>query len=268
MPLTMLSEWAKKAIRAPFHLVGLELTRRPSRDADDQRIFFLHLPKCGGVSVNMAMRRAFGAQKVDGLNPNASRRVAERRGKDLRRFRTSLLFYYMAVENVNVISGHFSWNDDVYEQFSKKWAYVTVLRDPIRRWFSHYFYDRHKSDGYFSTEKNLSTFLHSERAREMGTIYARRLSGSQITNLNQAVEMAKVNMEKFEILGFLEDMDAFADQFSNYFGIKLDIPIKNTSPAKDKKEGARKNEEYVHKVRRMCKHDIEIYNYARKLVYK
>ena len=145
MPLTALSEWAEKAIRAPFHLAGLELIRRPSHDADDQRIFFLHLPKCGDVSVNMAMRRAFGAQKVDGLNPNASRRVAERRGKDLRRFRTSLLFYYMAMENVNVISGHFSWNDDVYEQFSKKWAYVTVLRDPIRRWFSHYFYNRHKT---------------------------------------------------------------------------------------------------------------------------
>ena len=41
MPLTALSEWAEKAIRAPFHLAGLELIRRPSRDADDQRIFFL-----------------------------------------------------------------------------------------------------------------------------------------------------------------------------------------------------------------------------------
>jgi hypothetical protein len=268
MPLTMLSEWAKKAIRAPFHLVGLELTRRPSRDADDQRIFFLHLPKCGGMSVNRAMSRAFGAQRLAVLNPTASWRAAEIRGKDPMDYRTSLLFYYMSMKDVNVITGHFSWCDDAYEHFSKDWTYVTILRDPVRRWFSHYFYDRHKSGGYFSTEKNLSTFLHSERAREMGTIYARRLSGSQVTNMNQAVELAKVNLEKFEILGFLEDMDVFADQFSNYFGIKLSIPRKNTSPAKDKKEGARKNEEYVHKVRGLCKHDIEIYNHARKLVYK
>ncbi|PSO83052.1 MAG: hypothetical protein BRC41_12785 [Cyanobacteria bacterium QH_9_48_43] len=268
MPLTALSEWAEKAIRAPFHLAGLELIRRPSRDADDQRIFFLHLPKCGGVSVNMAMRRAFGAQKVDGLNPNASRRVAERRGKDLRRFRTSLLFYYMAMENVNVISGHFSWNDDVYEQFSKKWAYVTVLRDPIRRWFSHYFYNRHKSGGYLGIEKDLPTFLHSERAREMGTHYTRRLSSPEATELNQAVGQAKVNLEKFEVLGLLDDMDAFADQFSSQFGVRLNIPTKNTSPMEDNKYEAMRKEEYINRVKEICKNDTEIYKYAHKLACK
>jgi hypothetical protein len=208
MPLTALSEWAEKAIRAPFHLAGLELIRRPSRDADDQRIFFLHLPKCGGVSVNMAMRRAFGAQKVDGLNPNASRRVAERRGKDLRRFRTSLLFYYMAMDLLH-------------------------------------------GDG--KCECNFRT---------------RHLSSPEATELNQAVGQAKVNLEKFEVLGLLDDMDAFADQFSSQFGVRLNIPTKNTSPMEDNKYEAMRNEEYIHRVKEICKNDIEIYNYARKLVFR
>jgi len=268
MLLATLSEWAEKAIRAPFHLVGLEVIRRPSPNAHGQRVFFLHLPKCGGVSVNMAMRRAFGAQKVDGLNPNASWRAAEMRGEDPIVYRTSLLYYYMAMEDVNVITGHFSWSDDAYEQFSKDWAYVTLLRDPVRRWFSHYFYDRYKSSGYFSTEEELPTFLKSERAREMGTLYARRLSDPQVTDLDRAVEQAKVNLEKFEVLGCLGNMDAFTDRFSSRFGIELNVPRKNTSPAKDKEDEARKNENYVRKVKELCRHDIEIYNRARKSVRK
>lgn len=268
MSLATLPEWAEKVIRAPFHLVGLELIRRRSPNAHDQRVFFLHLPKCGGVSVNRAMSRAFGAKNLVGLDPPASWRAAEMRGEDPMVYRTSLLFYYMAMEDVNVITGHFSWSDEAYEQFSKDWAYVTLLRDPVRRWFSHYFYDRYKSGGYFSTEEELSAFLHSKRAREMGALYARRLSDPQVTDLDQAVEQAKVNLEKFEVLGCLGNMDAFTDQFSSRFGIELNVPRKNTSPAKNKEDEARKNENYVREVKELCRRDIEIYNCARKLARK
>lgn len=268
MPLITLPGWAEKAIRAPFHLVGLELIRRQSQNASDQRIFFLHLPKCGGVSLKRALSRAFGAQNLARLDSMASWRAAKIRGEDLMDYRRSLLFYYMKMDDINVIAGHFSWSDDVYDRFSQDWEYITLLRNPIRRWFSHYFYDRYRGDTYFSIEKDLPAFLHSERAREMGTLYTRRLSDPQITDLNRAVDQAKVNLEKFEILGLLEDMDAFVDQFSDRFGIRLSIPRKNTNPAEDHKYEAQENEEYIHRVKELCSNDMEIYDHARKLARK
>jgi len=262
----MLSELAKRAIQAPFHLLGLEVVRRRSTGVHDQKIYFLHLPKCGGVSINRAMSRAFGPQKLAGLDPKASWRAAQIKGKDPMEYRMSLLHYYLAMQNVNVVTGHFTWDDDVYDRFSSDWAYVTLLRDPIRRWFSHYFYDRYTKGGYFKVDDDLASFLHSERAREMGTLYTRRLSDSQVTDLDYAAEQAKANLEKFDVLGLTEDMNAFVDRFSRQLGVRLSIPRKNANPAGGEKAKAQENEDYVDAVRELCKHDMAIYDHARKLL--
>ena len=102
----------------------------------------------------------------------------------------------------------------------------------------------------------------------MGALYTRHLSSPEATELNQVVRQAKVNLEKFEVLGLLDDMDAFADQFSSQFGVRLNIPTKNTSPMEDNKYEAMRNEEYIHRVKEICENDIEIYKYARRLVCK
>jgi hypothetical protein len=266
MRLAIVPKLVEKAIRATFHLVGLDVVRRKSRNAHNQRIFFLHLPKCGGVSVNRALSRAFGAEKLAGLNPTASWQAAEIRGEDPWDYRTSLLFYYMAMKRVNVVTGHYTWSEEAYRHFSEDWAYITLLRDPVRRWFSHYFYDRYRNDAGFGIEEDLSTFLHSERAKEMGALYALRLSDLQVTDMERAVEQAKTNLEKFDVLGFTEDINDFVDQFLHRFEVHLNVPHKNKSPAEDKKDQAQVNQEYVSRVRDLCKYDVEIYDYARKLV--
>jgi len=222
----MASEFFKKVVGVPFRLMGLKLVRRESPYADDQRIFFLHLPKCGGVSLNRALSRAFGPHNLAALDPTAGRRAAELLGEPYEEYRSSLLWYYMSMQGVNVVTGHFSWSDEVYNRFCEEWTYVTLLRDPVSRWLSHYFYNRYGGGEYCAIEQDLLDFLGSRRARKMGTLYTRRLSDSHAENLDQRVEQAKSNLKKFDIIGTLDRLSEFKLKLSGKTGISLDMPKK------------------------------------------
>jgi len=261
----MYKETIKKIIGFPFRLMGLKLVRRKSPRANDQRLFFLHLPKCGGVSVNRALSRAFGPHNLAALNSTAGRRAAEILGEPYKEYRAHLLWYYMSMKNVNVVTGHFSWCNKAYDAFCEDWMYVTLLREPVSRWFSHYFYNRYGGGDYCAIEKELPEFLDSERARRMGTMYTRRLSDVQTGGLSRKVNDAKSALNKFDLVGVTQEINEFRVSLSNKIGIKLSLPKKNTSPKKNKKKEAIERKGVRRKVEKMCKEDIEIFNHAKKL---
>lgn len=262
----MVPEFIKEAIQASFRLAGLKVVRRKSPHADDQRIFFLHLPKCGGVSINRALSRAFGPYNLTALNATAWKRAVEIRSENRERYKEALLFYCMSMDNVNVVTGHFSWSDRAHEIFCDDWMYITLLRNPVSRWFSHYFYDRYGQGSYFNgIEEDLPGFLHSKRAREMGALYTRRLSDFQTANLDQSVEHAKSNLEKFDVLGVLENINDFGSRLSRKINIDLKIPRKNKSPAENEKKKAEENKELAREVEKICKYDMEVYRHAHEI---
>jgi hypothetical protein len=229
----------------------------------NRKIFFLHLPKCGGSSIREALSTVCPDEKIAALNPHASRRAAEARGEDMLRYRALLLPYYMAREDVQVLTGHFSWSTEAYEHFGDDWSYVTLLRDPVQRWFSHYFYDRYKSHSdHFKIEDGLDTFLASDRAREMGNLYARRLTDPTHREASDVVKQAKENLDKFDIVGVVEHIDNFVSRLSNQAETKVEVSKKNESPSQERKKNALKDEKYVGKVREICKKDKMIYDFA------
>lgn len=230
------------------------------------KIFFLHLPKCGGSSIRNAFSEAFHPRQIAELHPHASREAAELLGEDMLTYRASLLPYYMAMNNAHVLTGHFPWSDDAYNQFGADWSYVTVLRDPVKRWFSHYFYDRYKTHSdHFRIEDDLDTFIKSERALQMGNLYVRRLSNPG-TERPDAVKQAKANLRKFQVIGLTENLKGFVSRFNEQFGVELHIPRKNESPAQDKKRNAYNNDRYRRVVESICESDIVLYEYAKSLV--
>jgi hypothetical protein len=232
---------------------------------DDLRLFFLHLPKCGGSSVRNALASAVDPEKIAALHPHASRRAAAICGEDMLCYRASLLPYYMAMGDVSVLTGHFPWSDEAYEQFGEEWTYATVLRHPVRRWFSHYFYDRYKEHSdHFKIGEDLSTFLQSERAHEMGALYARRLSDPEVVRVDQAAEQAKENLERFDVVGVLDDLHVLNRKLEEYLGVELEIEKKNESPARDRKQNAMQDEAIRGEVEDLCAADLEIYNHIRE----
>ena len=136
-------------------------------------------------------------------------------------------------QNVPFISGHFSFSDKAYQYFSNTYSYITILRDPIKRWISQYFFDKYKPHKFRQIHEDLPTFIQSERGKSHGYQYVQMLGGlhpSGEYSSQQAIERAKENLHKLEVVGCLEYIDVFMKQFENRFGVKLKIHRKNQSP--------------------------------------
>lgn len=262
------SSWknaALRVLRSPFEIFGVDVVRRSIRRNHPARICFLHVPKCAGVSINRALSRAFGPHRLVGVDPEASSSAADLREQGISEFRHFLLYYFLSLNNVNVVTGHFPWSDEIFDRFGGKWQFITVLRDPLRRWYSHYYFDRYKPGGYYRIQESLEQFIESERAREMGAEMVRYLSDPHISSVTEATEQAIENLKKFRVIGFVDDLTAFERQMQKEFDVPIVIPKLNGSPAKNGEKSDWEERKVADRVRELCAPDIALYEAAKKL---
>ena len=109
-----------------------------------KNIFFLHQPKCGGTSINNAIRSCYRNSQIMHLNNDACIRAADLLGRDLDDYRRDLLLYHLMHKKIRYLSGHFAYSKKAYDACGDQWHFVTVLRHPVERWFSHYFFNKHR----------------------------------------------------------------------------------------------------------------------------
>ena len=93
------------------------------------RIIFLHLPKTAGQSVHAALTESFGSEVICPARVNEQLCVMSR---------TELARY-------QVFSGHFDWS--LLDCLPGPKYVFTILRDPLERILSFYFYLRGKASG-------------------------------------------------------------------------------------------------------------------------
>ena len=144
----------------------------------------MHPPKCGGTSISRSIKQAYGiyenlyGKNLKKLEGRCSTDAAAAMGKDIFDLRKNILMYYMFQENIKYITGHFTYIEDLPKDIKNRWHYVTILREPVNRWFSHYFFNYtiqsgDKSSSHDKLNKRLEKFLNeeSDRAKEMGLSY-------------------------------------------------------------------------------------------------
>jgi len=238
----------------------------------DKSIFFMHIPKCGGSSVGHAIRRMYftiNLQKyyhnLANLHAAASLNVATIFDYPLFKFRENLLLYYMSQDNIKYISGHFNFSKKAYQKYGSRFTFITILRNPVKRWISHYFYDKYKKSNHFKIESDFDTFLKSDRGRESGNTYVSWLCGNDTFSnyrSSAAINQAKENLNKFGIVGALEHLEIFCKQFENVFGVPLKTKKNNINPVSNSFKRSVINAEAEKKINEICQPDIEIYEYA------
>lgn len=187
-------------------------------------ILFDHLPKTGGTTVTEALANLCGVPyAMDGTHRNHS---AEIRRKNRKPF----------------LSGHFWFT--IGDRLDPQTYYTTVLRDPIDRFLSQYYFSRNDSesqgdtaaiaakrldlDEYVSSsERTLVNSYSNVQARHFAALTL-SLDISQVTDkiLYQAALDA---LQQYDLVGVYEDLHGFIDVFCADWGFvpPESLPFRN-----------------------------------------
>jgi hypothetical protein len=164
-------------------------------------LIFLHLPKTAGSTLARVIERQYPAGAVLPLYDSAT-------GEEIRSIPDDRM------RRLRVVMGHFYFG--AHRFASRPATYVTVLRDPIERVISHYYYVRREPTHYLydaAQELSLADYVRSCNLAEPNNDQTRLLCGEYqgaipTTCTDPMLPLAKENLrEHCAVVGLTEDFD-------------------------------------------------------------
>jgi hypothetical protein len=236
-------------------------------------VVFHHVPKCAGTSVARALRLRYLASQTgifsgasfyaaSAFHPNRTTLQVWPQVLDLRE---QILVYHM-YSRFRCIAAHVQFSECAYERFANTYKFITVLREPVSRYISHYFWDLNGIEEWARITVGIDAFIESEMGARYGTLFGEFFSGLPSDSdfgSPQAVEAAKRNLDKFAVVGFLDDMPRFEQDLKRELGVSIAIRHQNKSKVQDQTKKKLVTQEIRQRITELCAPDIEIYNYAK-----
>ena len=234
-------------------------------------LVFVHVPKCGGVSVERALRRArpvgrrligpeetYEAARVllGAGDDEADRHAVLARASETRR---DLLHLHLA-EGATLITGHAPLGAHTLDAYGAGYDFVTVMRGPAERMRSHVAYNKTGAAGHGRSDLTVTRFLETDRARVMGALYVKYLSGLPMSadlTSQAAIDAARRTVDRLSLVGFTDEMDRFARGLSALTGRRVRVGHANRGEGPALPAGA------LDRIEALCAPDAAVYAHAR-----
>lgn len=171
-------------------------------------IIFIHIPKTAGITLVKVLERQFGVESIFQFREGAS-------------FGRSLLEYqtmsYFKRNRIRVARGHVAYG--LHDLLGRPGKYMTLLREPVERMISYYYYVRRKPDSEeydLARRLSLEEFITKSNWTTADNGQTRQLSGEPgafvmdhfVKTSQSWLERAKRNIEqKFSLVGLTEEFD-------------------------------------------------------------
>ena len=276
----------------------VKLHRVGKAQQNQAKFAFVHVPKSGGISIDLAMREqlakpgearfsregaiemslaTFG-QDINNLDSIAQ--FSDHHAQQL----NGLLAYHLA-QNWQYISGHVSTNQHIIKSFAQHYHFITVLREPVSRFISNYIYNKLTNSLPIMAPNNLNSdnliaevdhILAHRRGWQMANVMSMCITGrfaKDVTDAQKIQSEFADNLAAYKVVGFLDNLDSFSKQIKQLSNKQINIGNHNTTDSflDEKKQHVKStlqnyfNEPSVKaQLEHLCRFDIENYHRAKE----
>lgn len=234
------------------------------------RVVFHHVPKCGGTSVGRALRKRYILSQAT-VKPDESFRAFEAYSErtdreqmliDVSALREQMMLYHL-YDDVRCVSLHVPFSDIAHARFKQDYKFITILREPVSRFVSHYFWSFGKPAAHARIDDDFESFLGTDRARRLGASYVEYYSGApRAADLADPALIARAvaNLrERFDVVGRLDDLSGFEAGLRETLGIRIKVGHENKARQPGQVRKSVVSPELLERAREVCAPDIAVW---------
>lgn len=185
-----------------------------------RKVFFDHLPKCGGSSLRSFLETQYPKNRIFSIH-GSSINISRKNISDFKEYSRNKRFFYSLIE------GHGA--HELIDYIDPKCLKITILRYPVDRIISHYYFVKRFPKHYLHDKMmllnmKLEDYVASDLSEELTNWYTIHFSSMSLSDLrknpDEAFEKALENMLKYDLIGFLDDYPLFIRQLKEHANFK------------------------------------------------
>lgn len=218
-------------------------------------ILFLHLSKTAGVSLRRALISNYQEENILQVyiksDPNKDFNETMKRYIEHR-------YSLEKIKSTKLFIGHCAYG--IHKMFEQKFDYITMVREPVDRIISHYYYSL-KTDPNVKVQYScLEDYI--ENRTNIHNWMTKRISNTELTDGD--LDLAKENlMHNIAFCGITEMYQETLIMLRKMYGLSLDNIVANKN--KDRQLTESIDPKIINRIKEIHYKDLELYEFAKAL---